>query len=195
MVSIGKYAFSGCKGLQSIYISDGVESIFHYAFKDCIDLVDVVIGSSVKEIKMEAFKNCSNLETLVLGESIEDMGSFVVENCKRIKWIEARSEFPASIHKTTFYLGASSTKTYMDIFNNVPLYVPKGCKTRYENAPEWQHFKNIIERDEEDAIACVERNRMFDTFYSIDGKKAISSDKGIIVVQSKNKKSRKVIRK
>ena len=52
---IGEFAFSGCKGLTSITIPDGVTSIGEETFSDCINLTSVTIPDSVKSIGGQAF--------------------------------------------------------------------------------------------------------------------------------------------
>ena len=58
---IGSSAFSGCSGLTSINIPDGVTSIGDEAFCYCSGLTSVTIPSSVTSIGGSAFYDCSGL--------------------------------------------------------------------------------------------------------------------------------------
>lgn len=68
VTSINNYAFSSCKELVSVRISNGVTSIGEGAFYGCTSLSTVTIPRSVTSIGYEAFKSCNNL-TCVICES------------------------------------------------------------------------------------------------------------------------------
>lgn len=78
--SIGDYAFSGCIGLTSITILDGVTSIGYAAFKNCNSLTSVTIGNSVTSIDFYAFSGCKNLTDLTIGSGIAKIGYYVFED-------------------------------------------------------------------------------------------------------------------
>ena len=56
--SIGQEAFSGCSGLASITIPEGVTSIGEYAFLGCSGLTSITIPNSVTELDITAFSSC-----------------------------------------------------------------------------------------------------------------------------------------
>ena len=64
IISIGKEAFNGCKGLTSINIPDSVTSIGDNAFGGCNSLTDAVIGNSVTSIGAYAFRLCHVLTSV-----------------------------------------------------------------------------------------------------------------------------------
>ena len=61
VTAIGGYAFSGCTGLTSIAISEGVTSIGNYAFSGCTGLTNISISESVTKIGWSAFSGCTGL--------------------------------------------------------------------------------------------------------------------------------------
>ena len=65
VLSIGSYAFRGCKGLQEIEVPSSVTTIYQNAFYDCISLKSVVLGENITSINDLAFYNCYNLEKVV----------------------------------------------------------------------------------------------------------------------------------
>ena len=65
VLSIGSYAFRGCKGLQEIEVPSSVTTIYQDAFYDCISLKSVVLGENITSINDLAFYNCYNLEKVV----------------------------------------------------------------------------------------------------------------------------------
>ena len=64
VTSIGEKAFSGCTGLTSITIPDGVTSIGSSAFSGCTGLTSITLPDSVTRIGMSAFKDCINLSSV-----------------------------------------------------------------------------------------------------------------------------------
>ena len=63
-IVIGGGAFSGCTGLTSITIPEGVTSIGVHDFTDCTSLTSITIPKSVTKIDDYAFMNCSGLFTI-----------------------------------------------------------------------------------------------------------------------------------
>ena len=61
-------AFSGCKGLTSGTIGNGVTSIGRDAFYDCTGLTSVTIGKGVTSIGELAFRDCSRLTSITVEE-------------------------------------------------------------------------------------------------------------------------------
>ncbi len=64
VTAIGDSAFSGCRGLTSITIPNGVTSIGEYAFFSCKNLTSITIPESVTRIDFGAFYNCSDLTNI-----------------------------------------------------------------------------------------------------------------------------------
>jgi cell surface protein len=58
VTSIGKSAFSYCRGLTSINIPNSVTSIGQYAFSDCSGLTSINIPNSVTSIGPYTFAGC-----------------------------------------------------------------------------------------------------------------------------------------
>ena len=60
--TIGSSAFSGCSGLTSVTLNDGLKTISSYAFYGCTKLGKTYVPSSVTSIGSSAFGNCPNLK-------------------------------------------------------------------------------------------------------------------------------------
>lgn len=58
-VAIAKYAFYNCKSIESVELSDNVETIGWWAFGDCSNLKDVVWSKELKEVGDSSFYNTS----------------------------------------------------------------------------------------------------------------------------------------
>ena len=79
--TIGRGAFSGCRGLTSVTIPDGVTSIGDYAFYNCSGLTSVTISSGVTSIGNYAFGYCSGLTSVTIGSGVTSIGSGAFEYC------------------------------------------------------------------------------------------------------------------
>ncbi|MBO5312355.1 MAG: leucine-rich repeat protein, partial [Clostridia bacterium] len=81
VTSIGSYAFSGCKGLTEISIPSSVTSIDSYAFEDCTGLTEITIPSSVTSIGYAAFNDCAGLKSVTIEEGVTGIGSSAFSGC------------------------------------------------------------------------------------------------------------------
>jgi len=85
--NINLKAFSNCRFLQSVIISDSVESIGDSAFYSCNQLQSVMIGKSVKTIGEYVFSRCKLLQSVNLGNSVEYIGENAFFSCGSLKSI------------------------------------------------------------------------------------------------------------
>ena len=78
------YAFSGCTGLTSVTLPDGVTRIEEFAFSDCSGLVSVTLPDSVKIIKEQAFKGCSSLSSITIPGGITIINYCLFKDCTNL---------------------------------------------------------------------------------------------------------------
>jgi hypothetical protein len=57
-------SFSGCVGITSVTIPEGVTSIGTSGFRNCTNLTSITIPASVESIATYAFQNCSKLTSV-----------------------------------------------------------------------------------------------------------------------------------
>ena len=171
---IGDYAFSGCTYLTKVYFPDNLEIIGDWAFSNCksISLIGTKklrkIGkfaflstqvtsftdsNILEEVGAGAFSNLS-IKELVLPNSLRKVDPQAFSgNFSEIRIGTGFKEVAGTI----FY-PASKGVIYVNLGNPIPidcniieepytwtLYVPKGSKNAYSQAPYWKNFKNIIE--------------------------------------------------
>ena len=146
VTSIGWYAFSGCTGLTSVTIPSSVTSISSYAFSGCTNLTSVTIPSSVTSIGYFAFYGCTGLISVTIPSSVTSIDDAFF-GCTGLTSIFAESEMPISISNSVFYQVDKSACT---------LYVPKGCKSVYEDAVGWRDFEHIVEVEFDTDISTLD---------------------------------------
>lgn len=81
VLSVGDYAFAGCKKLKDVTIPDSVLVIGEGAFKSCTNMRYVDIGTNVLAIGASAFENCENLRFGKLSVNTVYIGDNAFEGC------------------------------------------------------------------------------------------------------------------
>ena len=81
---IGKYAFSGCKNLESIVIPTSVTRIEEYAFWKCCSLANLTLSSSITRIEDSTFDGCSSLTSVKIPNSVTTIGMAAFEGCENL---------------------------------------------------------------------------------------------------------------
>ena len=85
VASIGNGAFSGCYGLGSVTIPDGVTSIGNSVFSNCLYLSIVTIADSVTSIGDGAFLCCKSLTSVTIPDSVTSIGDGAFQSCFHLK--------------------------------------------------------------------------------------------------------------
>ena len=77
-------AFSGCKTISSITLSEATTQIGALAFHGCTSLTSITIPNNVTTIGTYALRECSALETINIGASVVDIGDSVFCDCLKL---------------------------------------------------------------------------------------------------------------
>ncbi len=85
VTSIGDGAFDGCSSLSSIAISDSITSISAWTFDGCKSLRSLIIPDCVTCIGNEAFRGCSSLCSLVIPDSVTSIGDGAFDGCSSLR--------------------------------------------------------------------------------------------------------------
>ena len=81
--TIGSYAFEGCS-LKTVTIPEGVTSIGNFAFSECGSLISVIIPKSMSIISKGAFENCIALTSITIPGSVYMIEEYAFWNCKSL---------------------------------------------------------------------------------------------------------------
>lgn len=103
----------------------------------CPDLKEVVLPATIDNIGSYSFFLCSDLKTIRLPSTIRYLGDCVFGYCQSLTRFYINSAKPPQTHERCFDLFSPAQCT---------LYVPKGCKARYQQAEGWKDFKKIVEQ-------------------------------------------------
>lgn len=137
--AIGSHAFENCSFLESIELSTMIDGIGSFAFSGCSSLAEInLILNDRARVQSSAFYNCNNLKLLTIdvpysyGEVFFDSNVFsgtglesITIKCKKV---------PTIVQNT--FEGVSRT---------IPIVVPCGLLSQYEEDEYWGEFVNIQE--------------------------------------------------
>lgn len=75
VTSVGSYAFSECRQLNTVSFPSSLTSIGLCAFEDCSSLGAVSVPGTVQKIGEAAFYGCSSLESVTVGNGVSSIGN------------------------------------------------------------------------------------------------------------------------
>lgn len=114
---------------------NSVYSIEHSTFMNAVQLTSVTIPNSVTKIKEAAFLGCTGLTSVTIPSSVTYVGQTAYEDCVNLNEIHCESQTPPTAFANTF----------TNVPKTIPLYIPAGSLSAYNNAPGWKLFTNVVE--------------------------------------------------
>ena len=85
LTSIGEYAMSACKTIESLTIPDCVTRISFNAFCNCTSLENVKLPAGLTGMDEYIFEGCSSLKSIDIPDSVTWMSSGVFMNCTALE--------------------------------------------------------------------------------------------------------------
>lgn len=137
VLSVGYEAFVGCAHITSVTISEGITSIGESAFEGCLSLTSAWLPEGLTSIGASAFEWCSALSSLVIPSSVTSIGASAFTNCRGLRTITCNLESPLALDEECF----KNADPFLSI-----LFVPRGAKLAFKEAPVWSVFRNILEQ-------------------------------------------------
>lgn len=163
LISIGYLAFQYCRRLTSVYYTGDVDGWCGITFDgSCANpfcfssgdlyinnelLTDLVIPETVSEVKQHTFAGATCITSVRIGNWVTSIGNYAFGNCRHIDTIFNYASNPQIVNYVTFY-GVSTS---------IPVIVPCGSASAYNNAEYWNNFSNIQED-----CSDVEENEIVD---------------------------------
>ena len=183
LISIGSYAFAGCRNLNSLTLSPSLTSIADHAFAECRNLASLTIPLGVTEIGEYAFSNCSYLTSLTIPSSVNSLGDYAFQICSSLQSIYVSWPTPISVGKT--FSGVDK--------KNCTLYVPQGTVQDYLLADVWGNFWNIIEYEATGIDKTTTSTDVKEVSrYSVNGQRLVGPTKGLNIVKYSDGSVKKV---
>lgn len=164
---IGDCALAYTSKAASLKLNEGLEYIDDSAFK-CfgqLKMKELVVPNSVKVVGGAFVKECNSLNIIVLGTGVEGLQRNAFWGIGALKEIYSLNSIPP--------ICDVPDQTFVDIPDDVALYVPIGSKEAYETAPGWDHFAGHIVEIDPTAIKPVVISVKDDaSWYNLQGVKS-----------------------
>ena len=138
LTEIGQWAFHSCTHLISISIPNSVTSLGAQAFIYCYSLVSASLPNGITIIPHGLFQSCRNLTSITIPSGVIYITSYAFLGCHRLASLTILSETPPMLDES---LG----DIFVDVNKSIPVYVPYGTRSVYQNADGWNEFTNYHE--------------------------------------------------
>jgi len=138
ITAFSKGTFSGCTGLTSVTIPDGVIGIGESVFEGCTKLTEVKLPAKLTKIGSNTFSGCSSLTSITIPKSLTSIAAGTFENCSALTQVV----FPENAALITIDKGAfggCTSLTSITIPNNVTAiseWAFPGCTAAEITLPE-----------------------------------------------------------
>lgn len=133
----------GVETMYSAFAGSGIETInmpnlkmMNGDFYGCTSLQTYNIPDGAISLGEGLFTNATSLTSVYIPSTVISMGQYCFSGCTALQTISVANPYPIEINENNF-----DALTYL----NATLKVPVGSKTKYENAPVWSNFLNIVE--------------------------------------------------
>jgi hypothetical protein len=145
---IERGAFSGCSGLESIELKEGLKRIDAEAFEGCSSLREITIPAGVEKIGSGIFDGCNNLRVVIEVEkmysafsgcesltevtipvSVKLIANHAFAHCEKLQDINLLRTKPIEIESVHAFPGEPCR-----------INIPKGSIDSYQFTPKWKKF-------------------------------------------------------
>ena len=127
-------AFRNCDNVSAVIFGDSVVIIPPYLLWGCAEITNVTIPNRVTYIGEGSFYSCWGLTSLYIPIAVTSIGGGAFSRCTGLTSITMRC-YPPTIDSNTF----SGFPLY------IPISVPCGALSIYQNTQYWNNFTNFVE--------------------------------------------------
>ena len=124
--------FVECMSLESVILSEGLETIGDEVFNGCNSLSSINIPHSVTSIGYAAFAGCLPLESIVIPSGVTSIGEWAFNYCTSLSSVTCLAMTPSAMGEWVF-----------DGCDNPTLFVLCNALVDYQAHEQWGQFANI----------------------------------------------------
>lgn len=124
ITSIGNYAFSRCRNVESLELPNSITSIGEYVFSTYENLKTLKLPNSITSISMGTFKDCTRLESLIIPDSVTTINYRAFYGCGSLASL--------IIPKTVTNIGKEAFRTTRYTTDNLNVYY-SGTEEEWNN--------------------------------------------------------------
>ncbi len=95
VTNMGIATFSNCENLETVVLGDGIKKISSLLFNGCASLPDINIPASVTEIDGHAFEGCASLASIDIPANVTYIGGYAFFDCQNLASINVDDKNPA----------------------------------------------------------------------------------------------------
>ncbi len=129
---IGSHAFSGCRDLTGITLSEGISYIGAYAFYKCNNLESVKLPSSLSVIEGRAFAMCGRLADIQLPLQLSEIGENAFSYCSSLGSIGRLATYANLGYGCFSYCTSLQSVDLADHYGNIGSGVFMGCSSLWQ---------------------------------------------------------------
>jgi hypothetical protein len=140
LVEIGDYAFYECRGLTGeLTFPESLVEIGDAAFNDCRSLTSLTLPDGLTEIGDDAFYGCNDLTSLTFPASLTAIGERAFSCCSGLISVTLLSITPPELGAMAFDEVTIASKFFTTPFG-CKFTCPKGCLEAYQADEAWEEF-------------------------------------------------------
>ncbi|WP_062434542.1 leucine-rich repeat domain-containing protein [Prevotella sp. S7 MS 2] len=166
--------------MVTLVLPDALTEIESQALSNNSRLKKVVFGEKLQRIGEYAFSSCGSLEDINLPKSLTKLGKGAFAVCP-ITDLRVAAITPPAIDESTFH----NLK-----YANCKLTIDKDAAEEYAAHPLWKPFTKVT-TGINDVVAKTEVKEV--ARYTLDGKRATATTKGIQIIKMSDGSTKKVI--
>lgn len=136
VTGLGKQCAEGRGSITAVTLPNTIRIIGDQALS-YLNITEITIPEGVETIGAYAFTSDTKLKKVVLPSTMKLIEDGAFFNTTALTEIHIKATTPPVL---TFSINFDQSA-----YNNAKLYVPNGCKSKYQNAENWKLFKNIVE--------------------------------------------------
>lgn len=104
-------------------------------------LTNLIIPTNVSSIPRDVFRNVSCLLSLTLPNTVTSIGYRAFMNCSNLTEITSLNPNPPTLYSQT----TNFQSPFEGVNKDIPVYIPIGSTSAYQNAAGWSEFTNFVE--------------------------------------------------